>query len=39
MMMVGRVAEQAAGRIFYYDYAKRSPVMLDMFKSVFLFQH
>ena len=32
MLLVGRVAEQAAGKILYYEYAKKSPVMLDMFR-------
>lgn len=32
MLLVGRVAEQAAGKIIYYEYAKKSPVMLDMFR-------
>ena len=32
MLLVGRVAEQAAVKILYYEYAKRSPVMLDMFR-------
>ena len=32
MLLVGRVAEQAAGRILYYEYAKRSPIMLDIFR-------
>ena len=32
MLLVGRVAEQAAGRILYYEYAKKSPVMLDIFR-------
>ena len=42
MMLVGRwvarlldqprVAEQAAGKLLYYDYAKQSPVMLDMYR-------
>ena len=27
-----RVAEQAGGKLLYYDYAKQSPVMLDMFR-------
>ena len=25
-------AEQAAGKLLYYDYAKQSPVMLEMFR-------
>ena len=32
MLLVGRLAEQAAGKLLYYDYAKQSPVMLDMFR-------
>ena len=32
MLLVGRVAEQAAGRILYYEYAKKAPVMLDIFR-------
>ena len=40
MLLVGRwgarhqprVAEQAAGKLLYYDYAKQSPVMLDMYR-------
>ena len=27
-----RVAEQAAGKLLYYEYAKKSPVMLDMYR-------
>ena len=32
MLLVGRLAEQAAGKLLYYDYAKQSPVMLEMFR-------
>ena len=32
MLLVGRVGEQAAGKLLYYEYAKKSPVMLDMFR-------
>ena len=32
MLLVGRLAEQAAGKLLYYEYAKQSPVMLDMFR-------
>merc|ERR1719369_264701 len=36
MLLVGRVAEQAAGKLLYYEYAKRSPVMLDMYRDYFM---
>merc|ERR1719244_1244660 len=36
MLLVGRVAEQAAGRFLYYQFAKKSPVMLDMFRDYFM---
>ena len=32
MLLVGRLAEQAAGKLLYYKYAKQSPVMLEMFR-------
>ena len=34
MLLVGRLAEQAAGKLLYYEYAKQSPVMLEMFRSL-----
>ena len=32
MLLVGRVAEQAAGKTLYYEYAKKMPIMLDIFR-------
>ena len=32
MLLIGRVGEQAIGKILYYEYAKRMPVMLDTFR-------
>ena len=34
MLLVDRLAEQAAGKLLYYEYAKQSPVMLEMFRSL-----
>ena len=36
MLLIGRLAEQVAGRNLYYYYAKHTPVMLDMFRDYFL---
>jgi len=36
MLLVGRVAEQAAGKTLYYEYAKKMPIMLDIFRDYFL---
>jgi len=36
MLLVGRLAEQAAGKLLYYEYAKQSPVMLEMFRDYYL---
>ena len=35
MLLVGRVAEQEAGRVLYYQYARQAPVMLDLFRDHF----
>ena len=36
MLLIGRLAEQVAGRNLYYYYTKHTPVMLDMFRDYFL---
>ena len=36
MLLIGRLAEQVAGKNLYYYYSKEAPVMLDMFRDYFL---
>ena len=36
MLLIGRLAEQVAGKNLYYYYSKETPVMLDMFRDYFL---